>query len=100
MDKLNDKKEHWKLFLQNTFLTTSINWDERLDQAVFAYKTSVHEPTMISPYEMLRKGIQIANRAAQEHLATARTRQSNQCNKEQQNWTPYNPEKYARFARP
>ena len=31
----------------------SNDWDEVLDQAVFAYNTSTHESTGLSPYEMV-----------------------------------------------
>ena len=31
----------------------SNNWDDVLDQAVFAYNTSIHESTGLSPYEMV-----------------------------------------------
>ena len=31
----------------------SLDWDRWLDQAVFAYNTSVHELTGLSPYEMV-----------------------------------------------
>ena len=31
----------------------SVDWDEWLDQAVFAYKSSVHESTDLSPYELI-----------------------------------------------
>ena len=80
----------------------SLDWDEWLDQAVFAYNSSVHESTGKSPYEMifgrparmpievelgvplqnpssqsdysqsLRKAIQLANQVAQKNLAEAR----------------------------
>ena len=31
----------------------SVDWDKWLDQAVFAYITSVHESTGLSPYELI-----------------------------------------------
>jgi len=38
----------------STFVVEHQNdWDEMLDQAVFAYNTSVHESTKVSPYEMV-----------------------------------------------
>jgi len=38
----------------STFVVGHQNgWDEMLDQAVFAYNTSVHESTKVSPYEMV-----------------------------------------------
>ena len=97
----------------------SIDWDEWLDQAVFAYNTSVHESTGISPYELvfgrparmpievelgvplqnpssqsdyaqsLRKAIQLSNQLAQRKLVDSRDRQSNQYNKSHQNWNPF-----------
>eukprot|EP00794_Sanderia_malayensis_P018510 gene18510-biopygen15597 len=36
-----------------TFSEHSLDWDEWIDQAVFAYNTGVHESTGISPYEMV-----------------------------------------------
>ena len=86
----------------------SLDWVKWLDQAVFAYNTSVHESTGLSPYEMvigrparmpmevelgvpllnpssqsdytqsLRKAIQIANQTAQKNLLAARHKQANQ----------------------
>ena len=82
------------------------DWDQWLDQAVFAYNTSVHESTGMSPYQLvfgrparmpievelsvplrnpssqsdyshsLRKAIQHANHLAQRNLELARARQS------------------------
>ena len=82
------------------------DWDQWLDQAVFAYNTSVHESTGISPYQLvfgrptsmpievelsvplhnpssqsdyshsLRKANQRANHLAQRNLELARDRQS------------------------
>ena len=84
------------------------DWDEMLDQAVFAYNTSVHESTKLSPYEMvfgrparmpievelgipvrspssqsdysrsLRKAIHYVNEIARRHLETARKQQCRQ----------------------
>ena len=84
----------------------SADWDEWLAQAVFAYNTSVHESTGISPYEMVfgrparmpievelgvplrkptsqsdysqsvRKALVHSNQLAQRNLATARSRQA------------------------
>ena len=97
----------------------SIDWDEWLDQAVFAYNTSAHESTGISPYELvfgrparmpievelgvplqnpssqadyaqsLRKAIQLSNQLAQRKLVDSRDRQSSQYNKSHQNWKPF-----------
>ena len=97
----------------------SIDWDEWLDQAVFAYNTSVHESTRISPYELvfgrparmpievelgvplqnpssqsdyaqsLRKAIQLSNQLAQRKLVDSRDRQSSQYSKSHQNWNPF-----------
>ena len=84
----------------------SIDWDEWLDQAVFAYNTSVHESTGISPYELifgrparmpmevelgvplrnassqsdysqsLRKALRYSNQLDQRNLDLARSRQA------------------------
>ena len=84
----------------------SVDWDEWLAQAVFAYNTSVHESTGISPYEMVfgrparmpievelgvplrkpnsqsdyiqsvRKALVHSNQLAQRNLAAARSRQA------------------------
>ena len=84
----------------------SIDWDEWLDQAIFAYNTSVHESTGISPYELifgrparmpmevelfvplripssqsdysqsLRKAFRYSNQLAQRNLDLARSRQA------------------------
>ncbi len=87
-----------------------MGWDDWLDQAVFAYNTSVHESTGISPYEMvfgrkarmpvevelgvplrsptsqsdyarsLRKAIHHSNQLTQRHLQVARSQQTTQYN--------------------
>ena len=87
-----------------------VDWDDWLDQAVFAYNTSVHESTGISPYEMvfgrsarmpievelgvplrspssqsdysqsLRKALHHSNQLAQRNLDVARSRQATQYN--------------------
>ena len=94
--------------LQNILssFSLSIDWDEWLAQAVFAYDTSVHESTGISPYEVLfgrparmhievelgvplrkptsqsdysqsvRKALVHSNQLAQRNLAAARSRQA------------------------
>ena len=84
----------------------SVDWDQWIDQAVFAYNTSVHESTGISPYEMLagcparmpievelcvllrnpssqsdytqslRKALSYSNQRAQRYLAFARPKQA------------------------
>ena len=86
----------------------SVDWDEWLDQAVFAYNTSVHESTGLSPYELifgrparmpievelgvplrnpnsqsdysqsLRKALLHSNELAQRDLNIARSRQASQ----------------------
>ena len=88
----------------------STDWDEWLDQAVFAYNTSVHESTGLSPYELifgrparmpievelgvplrnpssqsdysqsLRKALLHSNELAQRNLNNARSRQASQYN--------------------
>ena len=88
----------------------SVDWDEWLDQAVFAYNTSVHESTGLSPYELifgrparmpievelgvplrnpnsqsdysqsLRKALLHSNELAQRNLNIARSRQASQYN--------------------
>ena len=90
-----------------------------LDQAVFAYNTSVHESTKVSPYEMVfgrpvrmpvevvpirnpssqsdysrsvRKAIQHVNEIARRHLETARKQQSRQYDsKNNREWKPFEP---------
>ena len=92
--------------LSNFVSDHSGDWDQWLDQAVFAYNTSIHESTGFSPYELvfghparmpieielsvplqnpssqsdysqsLRKAIQNANQIAQKNLEIARSRQS------------------------
>ncbi len=87
-----------------------LDWDDLLDQAVFAYNTNVHESSGISPYEMVfgrkarmpievelgvplhnpnsqsdyaqsvRKAIHHSNQLAQRHLQVARSRQATQYN--------------------
>ena len=84
----------------------SVDWDQWIDQAVFAYNTSVHESTGMSPYEMLfgrparmpievelgvplrnpssqsdysqslRKALSYSNQLAQRNLALARSKQA------------------------
>ena len=96
----------------------SLDWDDWLDQAVFAYNTSVQESTGISPYEMvfgrparmpievelgvplrnpssqsdysqsLRKAIVHSNQLAQRNLAAARSRQAKNYNKSKADWKP------------
>ena len=39
--------------LSNIVVEHQNDWDEMLDHAVFAYNTSVHESTKVSPYEMV-----------------------------------------------
>eukprot|EP00794_Sanderia_malayensis_P021278 gene21278-biopygen16313 len=108
----------------------SLDWDEWIDQAVFAYNTGVHESTGISPYEMvfgrparmpievelgvplrnpssqsdysqsLRKAIQIANQAARKSLVAARNRQSTEYNKSHLDWKPLQPGQAVWLARP
>ena len=88
----------------------SVDWDQWIDQAVFAYNTSVHESTGMSPYEMLfgrparmpievelgvtlrnpssqsdysqslRKALSYSNQLAQRNLALARTKQASNYN--------------------
>ena len=97
----------------------SLDWVKWLDQAVFAYNTSVHESTGLSPYEMvfgrparmpmevelgvpllnpssqsdytqsLRKAIQIANQTAQKTLLAARQRQASQYAQGHPDWKPF-----------
>ena len=85
----------------------------------FAYNTSVHESTKMSPYEMvfgrparmpnevevgvplqnpssqsdytwsLRKAIQLANQVAQKNLVEARTKQSHQYDQGHLTWKPF-----------
>ena len=101
------------------FVADSPNdWDQWLDQAVFAYNTSVHESTGFSPYEIvfghparmpievelgvplynplnhseysqsLRKAIQNANALARQQLEKARKQQSTCYDKGHKSWTP------------
>eukprot|EP00794_Sanderia_malayensis_P016602 gene16602-biopygen14025 len=86
----------------------NVDWDDWLAQAVFAYNTSVHESTGISPYEMvfgrparmpievelgvplrnptsqsnysqsLRKALSHSNQLAQRNLVNARAKQASQ----------------------
>ena len=108
----------------------SSDWDQWLEQAVFAYNTSVHESTGISPYEMvfgrparmpievelgvplqnpssqsdytqsLRKAIQLANQVAQKNLLAARNKQSSQYVQGQPNWKPFEKGQTVWLARP
>ena len=87
---------------RSELITGHFYWDEWLDQAVFAYNTSVHESTGFAPYEMvfgrparmpievelgvplqnpfsqsdysrsLRNFIQLANVSAEKNLSEAR----------------------------
>ena len=108
----------------------SLDWNKWLDQAVFAYNTSVHESTGKSPYEMvfgrparmpvevelgvplqnpssqsdysqsLRKAIQLANQVAQKNLAAARDKQSSQYDQGQPRGTPFVAGQAVWLARP
>ena len=108
----------------------SLDWDNWLDQAVFAYNTSVHESTGLSPYEMvfgrparmpievelgvplqnpssqsdytrsLRKAIQLANQVAQKNLVAARERQSKQYDQGHPSWKPFEAGQTVWLARP
>eukprot|EP00794_Sanderia_malayensis_P014448 gene14448-biopygen11548 len=116
--------------LTNFVSDHSSDWDAWLDQAVFAYNTSVHESTGLSPYEIvfgrparmpievelgvplqnpssqsdysqsLRKAIQLANQVAQNNLVEARIRQSDQYNKGCQRWKPFEQGQTVWLARP
>ena len=108
----------------------SLDWDIWLDQAVFAYNTSVHESTGFSPYEMvfgrparlsidvelgvslqnpssqsdysryLRKAIHLANKVAQRNLVAARERQSKQYDHGHPSWKPFEAGKTVWLAQP
>ena len=108
----------------------SLDWDNWLDQAVFAYISSVHESTGLSPYEMvfgrparmpievelgvplqnpssqsdyiqsLRKAIQLANQVAQRNLVAARERQSRQYDQGHPSWKPFEAGQSVWLARP
>ena len=108
----------------------SLDWDQWLDQAVFAYNTSVHESTKMSPYEMvfgrparmpievelgvplqnpssqsdytrsLRKAIQLANQVAQKNLVEARTKQSHQYDQGHLTWKPFEAGQSVWLSRP
>ena len=95
------------------------DWDQWVDQAVFAYNTSVHASTGFSPYELvfgcpprmplevelgvpvfnplsqseysqhLRKAIQTANSLARQQLEKSRQQQYAFYDKGHKNWPPF-----------
>ena len=53
-DGLVERQNHTLQNILSSFVSEhSVDWDQWIDQAVFAYNTSVHESTGMSPYEML-----------------------------------------------
>ena len=106
------------------------NWDLWLDQAVFAYNTSIHESTGLSPYELvfgrpprmpievelgvpfsnplnqseysqyLRKAIQTANALARQQLEKVRKQQCTSYDKSHKAWSPLETGKTVWLRRP
>ena len=116
--------------ITNFISERSLDWNQWLDQAVFAYNTSVHESTKMSPYEMvfgrparmpievelgvplqnpssqsdytrsLMKAIQLANQVAQKNLVEARTKQSHQYDQGHLTWKPFEAGQLVWLSRP
>jgi len=130
-DGLVERQNHTLQDIITNFVSEhNLDWDNWLDQAVFAYNTSVHESTGLSPYEMvfgrparmpievelgvplqnpasqsdytqsLRKAIQLANLVAQRNLIAARERQSKRYDQGHPSWKPFEVGQTVWLARP
>ena len=110
----------------NNFVSEhSLDWDNWLDQAVFAYNTSVHDSTGLSPYEVVfgrpakmpievelgvplhnpsshHKAIHFSNQVVQRNLVASREREreSRQYDQGHPSWKPFGAGKTVWLAQP
>ena len=105
--------------LSNVVSENHHDWDQWIDQAAFAYNTSAHKSTGLSPYELvfgrppqmpievelgvpfsnplnqsdysqyLRKAIQTANSLARQQLEKVRNQQSTSYGQSHRAWSPF-----------